>query len=134
MVNGYVGGLTYTSGMELHIGNLTKITFLDAYGFEIYKNLPIEERTRIVKTLTDIGLGTDFKKAKNVPLKQIAEYKLGSKDSGKSTAAILSLVQTCRHLGINPQQYLEFVLENILEWNSQKLDQLLPDVWLKSQG
>ena len=59
---------------------------------------------------------------------------LGSKDSGKSTAAILSLVQTCRHLGINPQQYLEFVLENILEWNSQKLDQLLPDVWLKSQG
>lgn len=59
---------------------------------------------------------------------------LGNKDSGKSTAAILSLVQTCRHLDINPQQYLEFVLENILEWNSQKLEHLLPDIWQENQG
>lgn len=59
---------------------------------------------------------------------------LGSKDSGKPTATILSLVQTCRHLGINPQHYLEFVLENIMDWNSQNLEELLPDRWLKNQA
>ena len=59
---------------------------------------------------------------------------LGKKDSGKPTAAILSLVQTCRHLGINPQKYLQFVLENILDWNSQKLHELLPDVCQNKLG
>ena len=58
---------------------------------------------------------------------------LGSKDSGKSTAVILSLVQTCRHLKIDPSKYLENVLTRIMEHNSQKLDELLPDQWAKLQ-
>ena len=56
---------------------------------------------------------------------------LGSKDSGKPTAAILSLVQTCRHLNIDPAKYLEDVLRKIMGYNSQKLHELLPDKWAK---
>jgi transposase len=58
---------------------------------------------------------------------------LGSKDSGKSTAVILSLVQTCRHLKIDPSKYLEDVLTRIMGHNSQKLDELLPDQWAELQ-
>ena len=58
---------------------------------------------------------------------------LGSKDSGKSTAAILTLVQTCRHLKIDPYKYLVDVIEKIMGYNSQKIYELLPDQWLKKQ-
>jgi transposase len=58
---------------------------------------------------------------------------LGNKDSGKSTAAILTLVQTCRHLKIDPYKYLVDVLEKIMGYNSQKIHELLPDKWAKRQ-
>ena len=57
---------------------------------------------------------------------------LGSKNSGKPTAAILSLVQTCRHLNIDPAKYLEDVLAKIMGYNSQKIHELLPDNWTKT--
>lgn len=58
---------------------------------------------------------------------------LGNKNSGKSTATILSLVQTCRHLKVNPYDYLVDVLPRIMNHNSQKIGELLPDKWAKSQ-
>jgi transposase len=53
----------------------------------------------------------------------------GSIDGGESGAVILSLVQTCRALGINPREYLEDVLRKLMGHSSQKLYQLLPDKW-----
>jgi hypothetical protein len=55
---------------------------------------------------------------------------VGSEDSGRSAATILSLVQTCRNLGINPQEYLEDVLRRIMSHPAKQIDQLLPDKWL----
>ena len=55
---------------------------------------------------------------------------VGSQDSGRSAATILSLVQTCRNLGINPQEYLEDVLRRIMSHPAKQIDQLLPDNWL----
>jgi len=55
---------------------------------------------------------------------------VGSEDGGRSAATILSLVQTCRNLGINPQEYLEDVLRRIMSHPAKLIDQLLPDVWL----
>jgi transposase len=55
---------------------------------------------------------------------------VGSEDSGRSAATILSLVQTCRNLTINPQEYLEDVLRRIMSHPAKKIDQLLPDNWL----
>ena len=58
---------------------------------------------------------------------------LGSKDSGKSTAAILSLVQTCRHLKINPYDYLCDILPRVQAHQASKLSELLPDHWALTQ-
>jgi len=58
---------------------------------------------------------------------------LGSKDSGKSTAAILSLVQTCRHLKINPYDYLCDILPRVQAHQASKLSELLPDQWALTQ-
>jgi transposase len=58
----------------------------------------------------------------------------GSPDGGKAGAILFSLVQTCRGLGINPRVYLEDVMRRIMSHSSQKLYELLPDEWLKSQN
>ncbi|WP_161807431.1 transposase domain-containing protein [Geoalkalibacter ferrihydriticus] len=43
---------------------------------------------------------------------------------------MLSLVQTCRNMGINPQAYLENVLRRIMGHPARRIDELLPDQWL----
>ena len=53
----------------------------------------------------------------------------GSPEGGEAGAVILSLVQTCKSLGIDPRKYLEDVLRRIMNHNSQKLYELLPDQW-----
>lgn len=55
---------------------------------------------------------------------------LGSEEGGEAAGVILSLVQTCRALNINPREYLEDVMRRFLSHNSQKLEELLPDKWL----
>ncbi len=58
---------------------------------------------------------------------------IGNEDSGEAAAIILSLVQTCRGLGINPRDYLEDVMRRLMSHDSQKLFELLPDVWAKNR-
>jgi transposase len=57
----------------------------------------------------------------------------GSVDAGQCGAVIFSLIQTCRGLGINPQEYLEDVFRRLLDHNASKLHELLPDQWLLSR-
>ncbi len=54
----------------------------------------------------------------------------GSEDGGEAGAILLSFVQTCRGLGINPREYLEDIFRRLMGHNSQKLEELLPDQWL----
>jgi transposase len=58
---------------------------------------------------------------------------VGSEDGGKAAAILLSLVQTCRGLGINPREYLEDVMRRIMSYPTKKVHELLPDQWLKSR-
>jgi transposase len=58
---------------------------------------------------------------------------VGSEDGGKASATILSLVQTCRNLGINPQEYLEDVLRRIMGHPAKQIQKLLPDNWLAAR-
>jgi transposase len=58
---------------------------------------------------------------------------VGSEDSGRSAATILSLVQTCRNLGINPQEYLEDILRRIMGLPAKRINELLPDNWLAAK-
>ena len=54
----------------------------------------------------------------------------GSIDGGEAGAVILSLVQTCRGLKINPREYLEDILRRFMGYNFKKIHELLPDQWL----
>lgn len=56
----------------------------------------------------------------------------GSVEGGEAGAVILSLVQTCRGLGINPMKYLEDVMRRLMGHSAQKLHELLPDQWKKA--
>lgn len=59
---------------------------------------------------------------------------VGSSDGGEAAAILLSLIQTCRGLNINPRVYLEDVMKRLMGWNSKNLVALLPDNWLKSKS
>ena len=58
----------------------------------------------------------------------------GSVDGAEAGSILLSLVQTCRGLGINPREYLEDVMRRIMSHNASKLYELLPDEWLKAHN
>jgi transposase len=55
----------------------------------------------------------------------------GSEEGAKAGAVLFSLVQTCRGLDINPREYLEDVMRRIMGHSIQRLQELLPDQWLK---
>lgn len=57
----------------------------------------------------------------------------GSEDGGEAGAILLSLVQTCRGLKINPREYLEDVFRRLMGHSAQKLEELLPDRWLAAR-
>ena len=58
---------------------------------------------------------------------------VGSHKGGEAAATILSLIQTCRGLGINPREYLEDVMRRLMSHSSQRLHELLPDHWAAAQ-
>lgn len=59
---------------------------------------------------------------------------LGSEKSGEAAATLLSLVQTCRALKINPRTYLEDVCRRMMGHSVNRLGELLPDEWVKAQA
>ncbi len=59
---------------------------------------------------------------------------VGNEAGGEAAAVILSLVQTCRGLGINPREYLEDVMRKLMSHPINKLAELLPDQWFKSRA
>jgi len=59
---------------------------------------------------------------------------VGSERGGQAAAVILSLVQSCRKLKINPQEYLAEILPRFLGHNFNRIDEFLPDKWLELQS
>jgi hypothetical protein len=58
---------------------------------------------------------------------------VGSEKGGQASATILSLVQTCRNLNNNPQEYLEDILRRIMGHPASRIEELLPDLWLAAR-
>lgn len=58
---------------------------------------------------------------------------MGSEKGGEAAAVILSLVQSCRGLGINPREYLADIMPKLMGYNAKNLHELLPDEWIKSK-
>jgi len=63
---------------------------------------------------------------------------LGSETGGKTAAVLYSVVQTCRHLGIDPFSYLREALPGLFglgeEPKKEQLAGWLPDVWLLARA
>jgi len=63
--------------------------------------------------------------------------KIGEETTRKlvleAAAVLLSLVQTCRGLGINPREYLEDLFRRFMGHPANRLDELLSDRWLLSR-
>ena len=57
---------------------------------------------------------------------------VGSNRGGEAAAITLSLVQSCRNLGIDPREYLEDIMRRIMDHPASRLRELLPDQWKKA--
>jgi hypothetical protein len=58
----------------------------------------------------------------------------GSENGGDATGILLSLVQSCRVLGIDPLVYLEDVLRRINGHPACRIAELLPHNWQKAES
>jgi transposase len=54
---------------------------------------------------------------------------VGSAEAGPNIAAIASIVETCRRLGINLRDYLKDVLPKLGEWPANRVGELTPTAW-----
>ncbi len=54
---------------------------------------------------------------------------VGSQRSGKAMANLMTLIQTCRVMNINPQKYMEHIFRNLMSYPHKQLQELLPDQW-----
>ena len=59
---------------------------------------------------------------------------IGSEPAGPRIAAIASVVETCRRLGINVRDYLMDVLPRIPSWPAQRIAELTPTAWAATQS
>lgn len=57
---------------------------------------------------------------------------VGNEESGIASGVLISLVQTCRALKINPREYLEDILPRIMSHPHNRLHELLPENWKKA--
>jgi hypothetical protein len=58
---------------------------------------------------------------------------VGHELAGPNVAAIMSVVETCRRLGINPREYLLDVLPGLSERPVSDLKKLTPTAWLAAR-
>jgi transposase len=54
----------------------------------------------------------------------------GTEEGGHTAATIMSLIETCKRLGINPFEYLKDVLTKFPSAKTSQIDSFLPDRWL----
>lgn len=54
---------------------------------------------------------------------------IGSETAGKKVAAIASVLETCRRLGINARDYLQDVLPQLGQWPINRVAELTPMAW-----
>ncbi len=58
---------------------------------------------------------------------------IGSESAGPKAAAIMSVIETCRRLGIDVRGYLKDVLPQLAQWPLPQVATLTPLAWLKRQ-
>jgi hypothetical protein len=59
---------------------------------------------------------------------------IGSEEAGPRVAAIASVIETCRRLGVNVRDYLLEVLPKIPTWPAHRIAELTPTAWAAAKG
>ena len=59
---------------------------------------------------------------------------IGSEEAGPPVAAIASIVETCRRLGINVRDYLLDMLPRVPDWPAQRIAELTPMAWAAAKA
>lgn len=54
----------------------------------------------------------------------------GSEEGGRTAATIMSIIETCKRLNINPFEYMKDVLTRFPSAKTSQIDDFLPDRWL----
>jgi transposase len=54
----------------------------------------------------------------------------GSEEGGRTAATIMSIIETCKRLSINPFEYMKDVLTRFPSAKTSQIDDFLPDRWL----
>src|SRR5271170_3845443 len=54
----------------------------------------------------------------------------GSEEGGQTAATIMSVIETCKRLRINPFEYMKDVLTGFPSAKTSQIDDFLPDRWL----
>ena len=57
----------------------------------------------------------------------------GSEEGGHTAATIMSLIETCKRLGINPFEYMKDLLTRFPSAKTSEIDGFLPDRWLAAK-
>jgi transposase len=57
----------------------------------------------------------------------------GSEEGGKTAATIMSLIETCKRLNINPFKYMQDVLTRFPSAKTSQINEFLPDRWLSAR-
>ena len=59
---------------------------------------------------------------------------MGSEQAGAKVAAILTVVETCRRIGISIRDYLGEVLPGLADVSIQRVAELTPAAWAARRG
>ena len=59
---------------------------------------------------------------------------MGSEQAGAKVAAILTVVETCRRMGISIRDYLGEVLPGLADVSIQRVAELTPAAWAARRG
>lgn len=89
--------------------------------------------TYLDNPFVDISNNTSERSIKPLVISRKNWLFAGSEEGGKSAATILSLVETCKRLGINPFEYLKDILIELPSAKISQIDEYLPDRWLALQ-
>jgi transposase len=60
--------------------------------------------------------------------------QIGSDRGGRTAAVLLSVVQSCMALGVEPFAYLRDVLDRVSTHPASRIAELLPDAWKPAVG
>jgi hypothetical protein len=97
--------------------------------------LSYEKNCRLYLTHPDAKIenNTAERSARKIVLGRKSWLYVGSRRSGKAMANLMSLIQTCRVMNINPNKYMEHVFRNLMSYPHKQLHELLPEEWDERQ-